>query len=143
MLTATATGLLGEHVAAAAILSMANGWGVGMTQQDGVDLLAWRDNLYVRVQVKSAKPYHYNKGNYHFQLGAGSKKKILPSVKDYDMVALVGVNHRRVRFLATEQIRQYTKRITHRWFENPENEIDSFNHAIAIIEARNGLVKVS
>lgn len=141
MLTATATGLLGEHIAAAAIISV-GGWGVGMTQQDGVDLLAWKDNLYIRVQVKAARPYHYNKNNYHFQLGAGSKKKILPSVKDYDMVALVGVDHRRVRFLATEQIQQYTKRITYRWFENPENEVDSFNHAIEIIEARNGLVKI-
>jgi hypothetical protein len=141
MITATTTGLIGEHIAAASILSM--GWRVGMAQQDSVDLLAWNNNTYVRVQVKSASPYEYNKGGYQFQLGSGSKSKKLPSTQLFDMIALVAVDQRRVKYLATEQVQQFTKRCTRRWFEDLENEIDSFNYAIEIIEARNGLVKVS
>jgi len=58
-------------------------------------------------------------------------------------MALVAVDQRRVKYLATEQVQQFTKRCTRSWFEDLENEIDSFNYAIEIIEARNGLVKVS
>ena len=141
MITATTVGLIGEHIAAASILSM--GWRVGMTQQDGVDLLAWDDRPYIRVQVKSASAYAYNKGGYQFQLGSGSKSKKLPSIQQFDMMALVAVDQRRVKYLATEQVQQFTKRCTQRWFEDLENEIDSFKYAIEIIEARNGLVKVS
>jgi len=93
MITATTTGLIGEHIAAASILSM--GWRVGMAQQDSVDLLAWNNATYVRVQVKSASPYEYNKGGYQFQLGSGSKSKKLPSIQLFDMIALVAVDQRR------------------------------------------------
>lgn len=141
MITATTVGLMGEHIAAASILSM--GWRVGMAQQDSVDLLAWNNSTYIRVQVKSASPYECNKGGYQFQLGSGSKSKKLPSTQLFDMIALVAVDQRRVKYLATEQVQQFTKRCARRWFEDLENEIDSFKYAIEIIEARNGLVKVS
>lgn len=48
----TTKGLIGEYICASALLEL--GWKVSMAQQDSVDLLAWKDDQYLRVQVKSA-----------------------------------------------------------------------------------------
>lgn len=136
MLTNTTIGLIGEHVAASALLT--HGLRVGMAQQDKVDLVAWDEDRFYRVQVKAAqlntKPNR--QPSYQHQLGAGSKSKILPTVKDYDIIALVGVHHRRCIFYATEQVRQYTKRTLSKLYESETIERDSLEKALQIVQER-------
>ena len=48
----TTKGLIGEYIFAGALLEL--GWKVSMAQQDSVDLIAWKDDQYLRVQVKSS-----------------------------------------------------------------------------------------
>jgi len=135
MITETTVGLIGEYLTAASLLQM--GWRVSMAAQDKVDLVAWSKKEFIRVQCKSSQSYQRKSSSgYQFQLGSGSKKKILPTVEDYDMLACCAINQRRIVFFATEQVQQYTKRFTYRYFENPDVEEDSFNKAIEIIRGR-------
>jgi len=52
-ITHTTAGLIGEHIATAAILQ--RGWGCAMAQADGMDLIAWNKETGQKllVQVKS------------------------------------------------------------------------------------------
>jgi len=136
MLTETTVGLIGEYITAASLLQM--GWRVSLAAQDKVDLVCWSEREFLRVQVKSAtlKPKSKSTYGYQFQLGTGSSKKILPRIDDYDMLACCSINDRRVVFYATEQVQQYSKRFTQRYFENRNIEEDSFNKAIEIIRGR-------
>ncbi len=136
MLTETTVGLIGEYITAASLLQM--GWRVSLAAQDKVDLVCWSEREFLRVQVKSAtlKPKSKSTYGYQFQLASGTNKKILPAVDDYDMLACCSINDRRVVFYATEQVQQYSKRFTQRYFENPNIEEDSFNKAIEIIRGR-------
>ena len=136
LITSTTIGLIGEHIAAAAILS--HGLRVGMAQQDKVDLIAWDDNRFYRVQVKAAQinTRPGRQPSYHHQFGAGSKSKVLPTLNDYDIIALVGIHHRRCIFYPTEQIQQYTKRTLAKTYESETIERDSLAKALEIIEAR-------
>jgi hypothetical protein len=136
MLTETTVGLIGEYVTAASLLQM--GWRVSLAAQDKVDLVCWSEREFLRVQVKSAtlKPKSKSTYGYQFQLASGTNKKILPTVDDYDMLACCSINDRRVVFYATEQVQQYSKRFTQRYFENRNIEEDSFNKAIEIIRGR-------
>ena len=135
MITETTVGLIGEYLTAASLLQM--GWRVSLAAQDKVDLLAWSGQDFIRVQCKSSQSYQRKSSSgYQFQLGSGSKKKILPTVEDYDMLACCAINQRRIVFFATEQVQQYTKRFTYRYFENSDVEEDSFQKAIEIIRGR-------
>ena len=136
MITETTVGLIGEYLTAASLLQM--GWRVSLAAQDKVDLVAWSGKEFIRVQCKSSSVRQNGKNayGYHFQLGSGSKRKILPKVTDYDMLACIAVDQRRIVFFATEQVQQYTKRFTYRYFNNPNVEEDSFNKAIEIIRGR-------
>jgi len=142
VVSATSTGLAGEYIAAAMLLSL--GYRVAMASQDRVDLVCWHpdDGQILRVQVKSATlniGYGRTFGrsaNYHFQLATGAKKSRLPNVKDFDLIVLVGIDHRRCLALATEQAQQSTKRIIAKRFDNPEIEYETMAKAIEIIKAR-------
>lgn len=136
MIGETTKGLAAEYIAAASLLSL--GLRVALSQQDKVDLVAWDDDRFYRVQVKSSslKFMRHRTPGYHFNLASGSKKKILPKVSDYDMVCLVAVDDRRCAFYATEQINQFTKRMPRRRFEAPEIEAETLAKAIEIIKAR-------
>jgi len=46
MIGETTTGLVAEYIAAAAVLEQ--GWRVSLAQQDKVDLVAWRDDKFLR-----------------------------------------------------------------------------------------------
>jgi len=137
----TTTGLIGEYLAAASI--MERGWRVSMAQQDKVDLVAWYDDEFLRVQVKSAtltKVKHHRLSGYHFQLAAGngtSKAKTLPSVQDYDILLLCAINARRCIALATEQVNQQSKRVKASYFEKPDIEADTWDKAVQIVRERN------
>ena len=76
MRPATATGLIGEYIAASAILDL--GFRVSLSQQDKVDLVAWHDEdpqLFLRVQVKSCDISQRHDGRFQFNLAAGGGSK--------------------------------------------------------------------
>ena len=136
----TTTGLIGEYIAAAVVLSL--GWRVTLCQQDKVDLVAWKENEYIRIQVKTAKmsTYEANRSpNYHFQLASGCKNKVLPNERDYDILCCVGFDHRKALFVPVQQLCQKTKRVSPQLFDAPKAELHSFNKALATVRAsRNG-----
>jgi hypothetical protein len=134
----TTTGLIGEYIAAAAILGL--GWRVSMAQQDRVDLVAWRDNeIFIRVQAKAANLLGDKDGRsprHHFQLGHGCKTKHLPKPSDYDVLCLVSPNARRCLFMSITAVRQYSLRLRESVF-TAEAEADSWAKTIdTILEMR-------
>jgi len=134
----TSTGLCGEFIAASSLISL--GYRVALASQDAVDLVCWHvdDGQILRVQVKSAT-LKYQKGRspvYHFNLASGARKKYLPKVTDYDLCVCVGIDHRRCLFYATEQIQQYSKRISPNRFDKTQEEYDTLQKALQIIKAR-------
>ena len=136
MISQTATGLMGEYLAASAVLQF--GYRVSMAQQDKVDLVCWGDdNEFFRVQVKTShlvKNERRRSPVYHFQLGSGCKTKHLPSETDYDILCLVGAEHRRTLWLPVWSLRQYTKRVSPKLFDEAEAERASFIKAIEIVK---------
>ena len=97
--SATTTGLQGEYIALAAILDL--GWKAGHAPMDGIDVVAWHDNDFMRVQVKSARlRKQRDRGalTYHHQLGSGRDKKARPDQRVYDILARVAIDQRRVFF---------------------------------------------
>jgi hypothetical protein len=126
----TTTGLIGEYIAAAAIL--AQGWRVSMAQQDRVDMVAWNGQEFLRVQAKTASLLGNQDGRsprHHFQLGHGCKAKHLPTKDDYDVLCLVSPNARRVLFMPVTSVRQYSMRLpASRFTEAAEN--DSWDKAV-------------
>ena len=129
----TTTGLIGEYIAAAAILG--RGWRVSMAQQDRVDLVAWKDDTFIRVQAKTASLLSAACGRsprHHFQLGHGCKTKHLPKPRDYDVCCLVSPNARRCLFVPVTSIRQRSMRLPPSRF-TLEAEIESWDKAVAVI----------
>jgi hypothetical protein len=122
----TTTGLIGEYIAAAAILGL--GWRVSMAQQDRVDLVAWNGTHdFIRVQAKTANLLGDKDGRsprHHFQMGHGCKTKHLPKPSDYDVLCLVSPNARRCLFMPVTNVRQYSMRLPASRFT--EAEIDSW-----------------
>ena len=132
----TTKGLIGEYICATALLGL--GWKVSMAQQDSVDLLAWKDDQYLRVQVKSAT-LRLEKSRittiYHFNNGSGRKKHI-KGIDSYDILAHVGINHRRVVFNATEQVQVLSQRYRKEFFEKDDIEYFTFQKALQIVNQR-------
>jgi hypothetical protein len=137
----TATGLMGEYIAAATVLQF--GFKVSLAQQDKVDAVFWDDaNDFYRVQVKTAS-LSAERGNrapvYHFQLGHGCKTKHLPTEEDYDLLCLVGAEHRRTLWMPIWSVRQYTKRVQAKLLDEAEAERASFFKAIETVrQVRDG-----
>jgi hypothetical protein len=134
LITNTATGLIGEYIAASAILNL--GFRVSLSQQDKVDLVAWSDDepdLFLRIQVKSCDLTQRKDKRFQFNLGAGRFKKA-PKASDHDIIALVSISDRRCAFFATSTINQTTKRFGQRYFESDDLEAESFNKALKIIK---------
>ena len=126
----TTTGLIGEYIAAAAIL--AQGWRVSMAQQDRVDMVAWNGQEFLRVQAKTASLLGNQDGRsprHHFQLGHGCKAKHLPTKDDYDVLCLVSPNARRVLFMPVTSVRQYSMRLPASRFTEAA-EVDSWDKAV-------------
>ena len=132
----TTKGLIGEYICASALLEL--GWKVSLAQQDSVDLIAWNENEYLRIQVKSST-LRLEKSRitriYHFNNGSGRKKHI-KGVESYDILAHVGIDNRRCVFNATEQIQTLSKRYRKEYFENNDIEYFSFEKALQIVRQR-------
>jgi hypothetical protein len=135
----TTTGLIGEMIAGAAILSM-NGWAYAHAAQDKIDgvAISKTDNTVLRIQVKTASLI-LAKGKrtpaYHFQLGSGCSAKHLPrntkDWADYDILVLCGKEHRSCLFFHVSQIQQYSKRMQGSAFTR-EAEEESWLKAVAL-----------
>ena len=138
-LSQTTSGLAGEHIAAASVI--ARGWKVAMAQQDAVDLVAWHPDTgqMMRVQVKACQASRQDSGHkhrVHFQTGLGGKKR-LPTIADYDILAMVSTEQRVVWYLPVTSInvKKFTKHTT--FFEAPDLESDSWASAVEIINETN------
>jgi hypothetical protein len=139
ILSQTTSGLAGEYIAAASVL--ARGWRVAMAQQDAVDLVAWHPETgqMMRVQVKACQASRQGDGHrrrVNFQTGLGGKKR-LPTIADYDILAMVSTEQRVVWYLPVTSIniKKYQKPIS--FFETPNLESDSWASAVEIIDETN------
>lgn len=138
----TTTGLIGEHLTIAVLLEQ-DGWSAAHTPMDGVDVVAWKDGAFMRVQVKTATLRSQRDGRtpgYHFQLGSGAAKKIVKR-GTYDILACCAATDRAVWFQAQCCVNQLSMRKSKRFFANPNLECDSWQRAVSIVmEGRqNGL----
>ena len=136
---ATTTGLQGEYIALAAILDL--GWKAGHAPMDGVDVIAWQGNDFMRVQVKSARlRKQRDRGalTYHHQLGSGRDKKTRPDQRVYDILARVAIDQRRVYFAAASSINKLSERRSPEFYDKYGLEESSWQRAVEIVkETRN------
>lgn len=124
----------------AAILEQ-EGWQVGHAAQDAVDVIAWRGDTFMRVQVKSAhlRKQKDHRPVYQFQNGSGRMKKSLPTLVKMDIIAHCAIDQRKVHFQAACCVNQYSQRRAPSWFDKPLLEYESWQKAVEIIlETRNG-----
>ena len=139
IISQTASGLAGEYITAASII--ARNWRVALASQDAVDIICWNptDGTSLRVQVKSCQASRQqDKGGKRvsFNLGLGGTKR-LPTLADYDILALVSSEQRTVWYLPVTDVdkKKLNKPVT--FFEDPHLESDSWQRAVEIInEAR-------
>lgn len=129
----TTTGLIGEYMTAAVILEQ-DGWKVSMAQQDDTDLVAWKDGVFIRVQVKTSTlrtKAKDRKPGYHFQTGSGGKKHIKRG--SYDILACCASTDRKVWFQAQCCVNQLSLRRARGFFADPNLESDSWERAVQIV----------
>ena len=136
---------MGEHLAAAAIINL--GYRCVPCPQDGIDLLAFQDNVFMRVQVKSArlrKQKERSQPCYHHQLGSGRQKKTRPNPEVYDILARVAIDCRRVFFTAACSIDKLSERRSPEFFAQDDLEAYSWHRAVnpALENRRDGLVQI-
>ena len=135
----TTRGMIGEFVTCAAIMSLSQGWKVIHCPQDQIDIIAFLDNDFVRVQVKASSlraNQSSRKPGYHFQNGSGSAKKKLPDPSKQDIIAHCFLDARRVVFYAAESVNQYSQRYSQSYPLRPDLEQESWDKAISIINER-------
>jgi hypothetical protein len=137
--SATTTGLQGEFITLAAILDL--GWKAGHAPMDGVDVIAWSGNDFMRVQVKSARlRKQRDRGalTYHHQLGSGRDKKTRPDQRVYDILARVAIDQRRVFFVAACGVNKLSERRSPEFYAQHDLEESSWLRAVEIVkETRN------
>ena len=136
-MTACATGLMGEMIAAASVID--NGWGVSHCPQDGFDLLAFKDDCFIRIEVKTAnisKGAGYKKPTYHFNCCKGGAGKRLINRSDADALALCNPDERLVLWLPITAVSFKTRRIVPSAFTR-RAEMDSWDKMVAdVLEIR-------
>jgi len=102
--------------------------------------VAWQDQTFLRVQVKSAHLRKHKDRHpcYKFQNTGGRMKKALPTLDKFDILAHCSIDQRRVYFQAACCVNKCSQRRAPGWFQEPGLEEDSWEKAVAIImEARN------
>ena len=132
-MTATSVGLMGEMIAAASVID--NGWSVSHCPQDGCDLLAFKDDCFIRIEVKTAnmhKEKRYRSPSYHFNCCKGGGKKRLMNRSDADALALCNPDERLVLWLPITQVSFKTRRIVPSAFTR-RAETDSWDKMVAAI----------
>lgn len=136
MSSATKAGLIGEHLSAAAILQIGQDrWSAGLVQQDKVDVIAWDDVGFIRVQVKSSHlRRHRSSPVFAFNVGSGLNKRI-PTKEDHDIVCFCAIELRKVYFYPTCAINKVTYRWKQGFFETKNLEEDSWNYAVEMVRS--------
>ena len=136
--SSTKAGRIAEFFACGVIEDL--GWQTSLCQQDGVDLIAFKDNEYVRVQVKGSSIKRSLRNNgLQFMMGMGTKKR-LPSIEEYDIACMVSVYHRKCWFIHVSSVQRKTIRRPKAFFESTELEYESWEKSLDIFREtkRNG-----
>jgi len=130
----TKNGRIAEYIAGASLEEQ--GFSTTFCQQDGMDILCFKDKNYYRVQVKGSL-LRKKKGYLHhqFNLALGGNKR-LPNIEDYDFCALVSLYARRCFYMPVESMKNYTLRKTLRFFDNRYIEEESLTKTLDIIHQR-------
>lgn len=129
----TRTGLIGEMYASGIIMALGLGFKVTHCPQDHVDLVAWKDDEFFRIQVKTAKisgEKDRRLPTYHFQFGHGQSMKHIGTVENYDILCCVAFDIRQALFLPVSEVLQYSKRLSPELFDAPKSEIETFSQAV-------------
>ena len=118
----TAIGQAGEWICAAALIEL--GVQVMVSPTSGADLLAYQEDRFWRVEVKSTKkPESADKKVYRFNTTRGSAKKQPIDRVECDIVALVSLEKRRVFFRHINAIKSKSTRLSiNRFIEGCERE---------------------
>ena len=140
VLSQTTSGLAGEYIAAASVL--ARGWRVAMAQQDAVDLssVASRYRQYDAGTSQGLSGFSTREMGIAtvsiFRQGLGGKKR-LPTIADFDILAMVSTEQRVVWYLPVTSVnlKKYQRPIS--FFETPNLESDSWASAVEIINETN------
>jgi len=133
--TNTTAGLIGEHIAASAILQ--RGWSAALCQQDGYDIIATLGVENYRVQVKACALSHRkqrgkpNAKTLQFPVGIGRNKR-MPTQSDFDILCLVSSETRACLFMPIIGLnnQKLTKNIH---LFSPEGEVDSWMQTIEVL----------
>lgn len=136
MSSATKTGLIGEHIAASTILQIGKDrWSAGLVQQDKVDVIAWDDVGFIRVQVKSARlRLHKRTPMFAFNVGSGFNKR-RPTREDHDILCFCAIDLRKVYFYPTCSINKITYRWKGSFFEQEDLEQTSWDYAVKMVRS--------
>ena len=108
------------------------GWQTSLCQQEGVDLIAFNDNEFIRVQVKgSIIKISLRNNGLQFMMGLGSNKRF-PNSNDYDIACMVSTYHRKCWFVHVCNIQRKSIRRPKSFYENTELEYESWEKAVDI-----------
>ena len=135
-LSNTTAGLVGEHLASAAILQ--RGWACSMAQQDAFDLIANKGRECYRVQVRSCcwskrlGTQKQSTKSLQFPVGKGGNKRF-PTGEDYDILALVSSEQRGCFFMPVSSVDKIKLTMPVSYFNSAEREIDSWDQTIRIL----------
>ena len=140
MISNTKNGRIAEYIAGASLEEQ--GFSTSFCQQDGIDIFAFKDQHFYRVQVKGSL-LRKNKGYLHhqFQLGLGNKKRS-PDINDFDLCVLVSLYERRCLYLPVEHLTGRTIRKTLRIFQNKNLEEETLKESLKIIHKRKDRKKI-
>lgn len=131
MISHTKAGRIAEFFACGIIEEL--GWQTSLCQQDGVDLIAFKNNEFIRVQVKGSRIKTEPKKNTSLQfiLGLGGNKR-LPTNADYDIACLVSTQQRKCWFAHVSELQQLTIRRSVMLYNSPNLEMDSWETSLDI-----------
>ena len=135
--SSTKSGRIAEFFACGVIEEL--GWQTSLCQQDGVDLIAFNQNEFIRIQVKGSRiRKEPNKNNgLQFMCGIGGNKR-MPNSQDYDIACMVSLDHRKCWFLHVCAVQRKTIRRPKNFFENTDLEFESWERSLDIFrENRN------
>lgn len=108
MLTAKHIGTAGEHLACSVLFGF--GWSPAIIDAEGMDILATKDQSFLRIQVKSTLRM-LDGWSYQWQVSKSLPKKPL-TIDDCDIVACVALDIRKIAFFHISLIdQQLTRRM--------------------------------
>ena len=126
------SGRIAEYFACGAIEDL--GWKTSLCQQEGVDLIAFKDNEFIRVQVKGSNLKRSLRNNgLQFMMGLGTNKRF-PNSNDYDIACMVSIYHRKCWFVHVCNIQRKSIRRPKAFYQNTELEYESWEKAVDIFK---------